>query len=96
MIAMLLQQMMDGHAKISNIESLVVCIYRSCWTVGWYQGRNFGLKNILEGEGGTLGSRGEGRMDRKYPLVIRLWGLGEHRELSQRGYTPAENGFIVI
>jgi len=41
----------------------------------------------------------EGRMERKYPLFIRLWGLGEHRELSQLQVpcgAPTENGSIVI
>jgi len=35
-------------------------------------------------------------MGKKYPLHVRLWSLGERRELSQRG-TPAEpkTGFIT-
>jgi len=36
-------------------------------------------------------------MGTKYPLLIRLWGLGERHELSRLGPcgAPAENGFIV-
>jgi len=63
--------------------------------------RNFGLKSggtNTEGERGAVGFRDEGRMRRKYPLLIRLSDLGERRELSQQGplLSPAENGFKVI
>jgi len=36
--------------------------------------------------------------ERKFSLLIRLCGMGERRELSQRGpgEAPTENGFIVI
>ena len=50
------------------------------------QGRNFGLKSggtNSEGKRGTLDPEARGEENgRKYPLLIRLWGLAERHELS--------------
>jgi len=40
-----------------------------------------------------LEARGEENGEEVSP-PHRLWGLGEHHELSQRG--PVENGFVII
>jgi len=69
------------------------CVTRRC------QRRNFCLKGgvPIQKENGPRGEK-EGEWGESIPLLIRLQGLGEHRELSQRGQggAPAENGFIVI
>ena len=43
-------------------------------------------------------AKGEENWEEIYPLLIRLLGLGERRELSQLGPggAQAENGFIAI
>jgi len=61
------------------------------------QGRNFGLKSGVtnsEAERGTFWSRDERRMGRRY-APIRLLGLGERCELSQRGprWSPGRKRF---
>jgi len=57
-----------------------------CHFVLNFQGRNFGVKSggtNSEGVRGAFGSWGEREgMESKCPLLIRLWGLRERRELS--------------
>jgi len=55
---------------------------------------------IQKENGAPLGTKGErrGEWGGNIPLLIRLWGLRERHELSQRGLdgAPVENGFIVL